>query len=37
VVRATTPGRFVAPPVRAEEMYDPDTFGRSATMRVIVE
>ncbi|HWN69659.1 MAG TPA: alpha-2-macroglobulin family protein, partial [Haliangium sp.] len=37
VARATTPGRFVAPPARAEEMYDPDTFGRSATTRVIVE
>jgi hypothetical protein len=34
---ATTPGRFVAPPARAEEMYHPETFGRTATDRVIVE
>lgn len=35
--RATTPGRFVAPPTKAEEMYAPETFGRGATDRVIVE
>jgi len=35
--RATTPGSFVAPPAKAEEMYAPETFGRSATDRVIVE
>ena len=29
-VRATTPGRFIAAPARAEEMYSPVTFGRSA-------
>jgi alpha-2-macroglobulin len=29
--RATTPGNFVAPPARAEEMYAPETFGRSKT------
>jgi uncharacterized protein YfaS (alpha-2-macroglobulin family) len=37
VARATTPGRFVAPPAHAEEMYFPETFGRSSTDRVIVE
>ena len=31
IARATTPGEFVAMPARAEEMYHPDTFGRSAT------
>ncbi|WP_373048020.1 MG2 domain-containing protein [Vulgatibacter sp.] len=29
VARATTPGRFVLPPVHAEEMYAPEVFGRS--------
>lgn len=37
VTRATTPGTFVAPPAKAEEMYAPETFGRSGTDRVIVE
>jgi len=37
VARATTPGEFVAPPARAEEMYHPETFGRSGTDRVVVE
>jgi alpha-2-macroglobulin len=37
VARAMTPGHFVAPPARAEEMYHPETFGRGATDRVIVE
>ena len=36
LVRATTPGRFTAPPPRAEEMYFPETFGRGATETVIV-
>lgn len=31
VCRATTPGRFIVPPARAEEMYHPETFGRSAS------
>lgn len=35
--RATTPGAFVVPPPKAEEMYHPETFGRGATDRVIVE
>ncbi|MBU1238200.1 hypothetical protein KKF84_03030, partial [Myxococcota bacterium] len=34
--RATTPGNFVVPPLKAEEMYAPETFGRSAGDRVIV-
>jgi uncharacterized protein YfaS (alpha-2-macroglobulin family) len=37
VARATTPGTFVVPPPKAEEMYSPETFGRGATDRVIVE
>jgi uncharacterized protein YfaS (alpha-2-macroglobulin family) len=37
IARATTPGEFVVPPARAEEMYQPETFGRSATDRVLVE
>jgi alpha-2-macroglobulin len=34
---ATTPGTFTAPAPRAEEMYAPETFGRGAAERVIVE
>lgn len=34
--RATTPGNFVVPPPKAEEMYSPETFGRGGTDRVIV-
>jgi hypothetical protein len=37
VARATTPGRFVVPPAKAEEMYSPEVFGRSAGDIVIVE
>jgi hypothetical protein len=37
VARATTPGTFVAPPTKAEEMYSPEVFGRSASDWVIVE
>ena len=37
VARATTPGTFVVPPTKAEEMYNPETFGRSGTDRVVVE
>ncbi len=33
---ATTPGKFLVPPARAEEMYAPETFGRSATDLVVV-
>ena len=37
VARATTPGRFVVPPPKAEEMYMPETFGRGGTDIVVVE
>ena len=37
VARATTPGQFVVPPAKAEEMYHPETFGRGGTDRVVVE
>ena len=37
VANATTPGIFITPPARAEEMYHPETFGRTATHRVVVE
>ncbi|MGH9943922.1 MAG: hypothetical protein ACRD9R_16375, partial [Pyrinomonadaceae bacterium] len=35
--RATTPGLFVVPPTKAEEMYAPETFGRGPSDRVLVE
>lgn len=31
VVRATTPGTFVVPPLKAHEMYAPESFGRNAS------
>ncbi len=37
VARATTPGTFVVPPTKAEEMYAPETFGRGGTDRMVVE
>ena len=37
VARATTPGNFVVPPAKAEEMYHPETFGRSSSDRVRIE
>ncbi|RME57644.1 MAG: hypothetical protein D6790_13005, partial [Caldilineae bacterium] len=37
VARATTPGEFIVPPAKAEEMYAPETFGRSGTDRLVVE
>jgi uncharacterized protein YfaS (alpha-2-macroglobulin family) len=37
LARATTPGNFVVPPAKAEEMYAPETFGRSKTDFVKVE
>lgn len=37
VATATTPGHFVVPPAKAEEMYHPETFGRTGTDLVIVE
>ncbi len=35
--RATTPGTFIVPPAKAEEMYSPEVFGRSGSDWVIVE
>ena len=39
VARATTPGEFIAMPAKAEEMYHPETFGRSMSeiVRVVGE
>ncbi|NPV85088.1 MAG: hypothetical protein HPY45_03650 [Anaerolineae bacterium] len=37
LARATTPGRFIVPPAKAEEMYTPEVFGRSSSDVVIVE
>ena len=37
VARATTPGTFIVPPAKAEEMYSPEVFGRSAGDIVVVE
>ncbi len=36
VARATTIGSFVVPPTKAEEMYHPETFGRSKTDKVVI-
>ncbi|MFW5878224.1 MAG: alpha-2-macroglobulin family protein, partial [Myxococcota bacterium] len=36
VARATTPGRFVAPPPTVEEMYHPETFARGSGEIVVV-
>ena len=36
IARATTPGEFVVPPAKAEEMYQPETFGRSASDQLLV-
>jgi alpha-2-macroglobulin len=33
---ARTPGTYVAGPARVEEMYHPETFGRTASEKVIV-
>jgi uncharacterized protein YfaS (alpha-2-macroglobulin family) len=30
LARATTPGKYVVPPTKAECMYEPETFGRTA-------
>ena len=35
--RATTPGTFLAAPAKAEEMYSPETFGRSTGATVVVQ
>jgi uncharacterized protein YfaS (alpha-2-macroglobulin family) len=36
LARATTLGRFVVPPTRVEEMYQPEVFARSAAGHVEV-
>ncbi|MCP4425492.1 MAG: hypothetical protein GY803_13445 [Chloroflexi bacterium] len=37
VARAAMPGMFVVPPAKAEEMYSPEVFGRSASDWAVVE
>ena len=37
IARATTPGQFVVPPAKAEEIYAPEVFGRSASTTVVVD
>ncbi|HSV85003.1 MAG TPA: alpha-2-macroglobulin family protein [Levilinea sp.] len=37
LARATTPGTFIVPPARAEEMYSPEVFGRSGSDWVVVK
>jgi hypothetical protein len=37
IARATTPGTFVVPPAKAEEMYSPEVFGRSGSDWVIIK
>jgi hypothetical protein len=37
IARATTPGTFIVPPAKAEEMYSPEVFGRTGSDWVIVE
>jgi len=36
VARATIPGTFVVPPARAEQLYEPEVFGRSSSTTVTV-
>jgi alpha-2-macroglobulin len=36
LVRATTAGTFITAPAHAEEMYEPEVFGRTATARIEV-
>jgi len=35
--RGATPGTFIAAPTKAEEMYSPETFGRSAGQVIVIE
>jgi alpha-2-macroglobulin len=37
IARATTPGTFIVPPTKAEEMYSPEVFGRSSSDWVVVK
>jgi hypothetical protein len=34
---STHAGRFIVPPAKIEEMYDPDVFGQSASAVMLVE
>src|SRR6476469_7555771 len=36
IARATTIGSFVVPPAKAEEIYAPEVFGRTASDRVVI-
>ncbi|HEY9776949.1 MAG TPA: alpha-2-macroglobulin family protein [Planktothrix sp.] len=37
IIHATTAGSYVVPPCKAEEMYEPETFGRTSTEHVVIE
>ncbi|MBK9619579.1 MAG: hypothetical protein IPO31_10420 [Candidatus Obscuribacter sp.] len=37
LIRATTPGDFVVPAAKVEEMYNSETYGTTAPDRVVVE
>ena len=37
LVRATTPGTFLAPPARVEETEHPETFGQGKADQIVVE
>jgi uncharacterized protein YfaS (alpha-2-macroglobulin family) len=37
LARATSVGRFVVPPTKTEEMYEPETFGRTAASLIEVQ
>ncbi|HEY9713563.1 MAG TPA: hypothetical protein V6C72_08830, partial [Chroococcales cyanobacterium] len=37
LVRATARGQYIIPPATLEEMYSPDTFGRTSTDHLVVE
>jgi len=36
-VHATTPGTFIVPPCKVEEMYAPETFGRTSSEVVVIQ
>jgi alpha-2-macroglobulin len=37
LLRATTPGNYLVPPAKVEEMYAPETFGRAASEHLVIE
>ena len=37
VVRAATPGEYLLPATKAEEMYNPDVFGYDGQHKIIIE